>query len=348
MLEHPATTATEEQPPCVQTVDRPMTLRRVVIVRTDLLGELVLTLTVARRLRDTCPGVAITMVVAPGMEELIRLCPDVTSVISHPPQCDGIRWYWRSLRLGRRLRVGRYDAVMVVNPTKPLHLATWLSGIPIRIGYACKGGRYLLTHTVSDRKIEPLEHEAEYSAKFLKFLGIDESPPSSGLARHLLEPRLAARQLAAWGIQPEERVVAMHPWASKPFKRWPLQRFLALGHLIQREMGVRVVIVGGPEHAAEADTVEGPFIHLTGKTSLTELAVLLKRCECLISNDSGPPHVAAAVGTPSIVLFGTRDPIASPIRWRPVGSGHVIIWKTAMEAIAVDEVFEAVRRLLAR
>jgi ADP-heptose:LPS heptosyltransferase len=85
---------------------------------------------------------------------------------------------------------------------------------------------------------------------------------------------------------------------------------------------------------------------MVGRLTVRQLAALLQQVGLLVSNDSGPVHLAAAVETPTIVLFGTSDPAAGPRRWGPWGQGHRVIWKASMEAIQVDEVVDAVRSQL--
>ena len=87
---------------------------------------------------------------------------------------------------------------------------------------------------------------------------------------------------------------------------------------------------------------------MAGRTSLPQLAATLQRAKVLVSNDSGPVHLAAALGTPVVALFGTTDPAAGPRRWGPWGAGHTVIWKETMDAITVAEVLEAVQAQLAR
>ncbi len=318
-------------------------MRDVVIARTDLLGELVLTLSMARRLREAVDGARVTMIVAPGMEALARLCPDVTAVMAHPPECDG-GWQWRSLALGAELRSRGHEAMIVVNPTKALHVAAWWSRIPVRIGGPGKGGRWLLTQTTARTSEPETRHEVNRCAALLEPLGIRGAMPAARLRPEPWMPGLWER-LAAAGMDPQKPIAALHPWASKAFKRWPIERFIAVGQRLE-EQGARIIVIGGPEHRAEAERARLPFTDWTGRTSLTELAALLAACRMLVSNDTGPSHVAAAVGAPVVALFGTDNPAASPLRWGPCGSQHAVIWKPSMELIPAQDVLAAARRIL--
>ena len=159
-----------------------------------------------------------------------------------------------------------------------------------------------------------------------------------------------------------QKIVAIHPFTSDPVKQWPLERFKELGQRIKVELGFRVVMVGligakNNEIASAAygnlamtevgcsrnDGVDDGIVNMVNKTSLVELAALLKRCALLVSGDSGPVHLAAAVGVPVVALF--RNDLAGKTakRWGPWGEGHVVIERGNLEDISVDEVIETVK-----
>ena len=114
-------------------------------------------------------------------------------------------------------------------------------------------------------------------------------------------------------------------------------------------LATQVVVVGGPEEAARAPAAlpaDLPVANLVGRLTLVQLAALLQHARLLISNDSGPVHLAAAMGTPTVVLFGSANAATGPRRWGPWGTGHAVIWKPSMEAIEVEEVCTAVQNMV--
>ena len=114
-------------------------------------------------------------------------------------------------------------------------------------------------------------------------------------------------------------------------------------------LGAQVVVIGGSEEEQRAPLLvpEGRAVaNLVGRLSLRQLAALLQCARLLVSNDSGPAHLAAAVNTKTLVLFGTSNRATGPGRWGPWGSGHAVMWKPSMDAMTVDEVFAALRRAL--
>jgi ADP-heptose:LPS heptosyltransferase len=326
--------------------------RRVLIVRTDRLGETLLTLPAIHALRQALPEAAIAACVQPALRELVARSSDLTEVLAAPVPTG--RWWRDALALAGRWRAWRPDAVVVANPTKASHVAARLCGATQRIGYDHKWSG-LLTRRVADRKALGEVHEVAYNRGLLSALGVPLPPADTvRLAVGPADEAVLVERLTGRASPPTHGAIAVHPWTSHPKKQWPMPRFR---ELIQRLRGRRpIVIVGGPDEqtrAAEAWPATDPAVtsapdvtNLTGLLSLVDLAALLQRCALLISNDSGPVHVAAAVGTPTVVLFGTTDPAAGPRRWGPFGAGHTVIHRPSMDAIAVDEVAAAAERAL--
>jgi heptosyltransferase-2 len=132
-------------------------------------------------------------------------------------------------------------------------------------------------------------------------------------------------------VQANDSLVAIHPSASCVSKRLMPERFAEVADRLASERGVRICLIAGePDamYAAQvAQTMREPALNLGGRLSVAELAALLRRCRLLISNDSGPVHIASAVGTPVVVLFGRNQRGLSPQRWGPLGEGHAILHK---------------------
>ena len=230
-----------------------------------------------------------------------------------------------------------------------LFRSTFLAGIPVRVGYDRKWG-CLLTHRLPDRKALGERHEVEYNLDLVRALGIQASIPRVQFPRLEREEAEVFQLLAQQGIARSEPFIAVHPWTSNPLKQWPAVRFQELIRRVRERVQVRVVVIGGPEESGRVSEVvpnELPVVNLVGRLTLKQLAALFQRARLLISNDSGPVHLAAAVGTPTVVLFGASSASTGPRRWGPWGdAGHVVIAKSSMEAIGVDEVMETVERKL--
>lgn len=335
-------------------------VRRILWVRTDRLGETLLNVPAAAALKAGLPYASLTWLAHPDLAGLLKRLPWIDEVLT-APQGSRRGWWARALQLGGRLRARRFDLAVISNPARELHLAAWLAGIPIRVGYERKWG-CLLTHRLPDRRALGVRHEVEYNNELIHCLGLTPTPTvlvwglttgivPSGWPQLEPEQREVVRLLAEQGVQPTDALVAVHPWTSNPVKQWPLARFRELLRRVTERLAVRAVVIGGAEEADNIQAVlpEGmPAANLVGRLTLEQLAALLQRVRCLVSNDSGPVHLAASVGTPTVVLFGTTDAATGPGRWGPWGSGHVVIWKPSMEEICVEDVVAALEQQLKR
>ena len=324
--------------------------RRIVAIRTDRLGDVLLNLPALAALRQRFPHATLTVVVQPPLDELLRGQPGVDAVMPYTardatPGQGTLRWAWK-------LRQGHFDAAVILNPTKQAHLAAALAGIPIRAGYARKLD-WLLTEILPDRKAAGDRHEVDYNLELVGLLGARAPDRIPRLTVTSQERQVAAQLLQDAGIIPGQKpLIALHPWTSDSAKQWPLACVAELIERLALEKTVGFILIGGPEETDHAQHflagLRTPVASVVGHLSLRQLAALLTHCRVLVSNDSGPVHVAAAVGTATITLFTGQRPAATPRRWGPVGPGHTILTPHHPEMpIPVDEVYLAVQRQVA-
>lgn len=300
------------------------------------MGDLLMSLPVLRSIRTELPETQISLFLREELKPLLAGHPDVHEILTLSPQA-GKGWR-ESFRLARRLRRLRFDAVLVLNPTKLFHTASFLSGIPIRLGYQRKWG-FLLSRSIPDTKQMRHLHEVEYNLEIARLLGIPalqreiqlpSSPPLHSEALRLLE---------STGLSSPERPIAIHPWTSNPAKGWPMEHFLETARqLHSKEMGV--ILLGEPEAGAIFQEAAPGIVDLCRRIPLRLLPEVLRLCGLLISNDSGPVHVAAAVGTPTLVV-APRGHAEQLERWRPLGDPHRILI-----APEVADVVNATREIL--
>jgi ADP-heptose:LPS heptosyltransferase len=286
--------------------------------------------------------------VNPDLVELISQAPEVDRTLGYDVD-PASSWWRRAVRLAGRLRREQFDLVMISNSTKEFHLATWLSGIPVRVGYDRKWG-FLLTHRLEDRRALGDCHEVEYNIGLLTALGLTVA---ASPVLHLPVTEEGERQMGQLfdrlGVSQAEKICVIHPWTSQHRKQWPLERVRALLGRLSGMVTARLVVIGGPEEQRRAEPLlrgmESSVVNVVGRCSLPALAACLRRARVVITNDSGPMHLAAAVGTPVVALFGTADAGSHPRRWGPWGSGHTVIHKP-LEQITVEEVLVAAQRYL--
>ena len=203
------------------------TVHRAVFIRTDRLGETLLNLPAVAALKAALPNAALTLLVHPDLRDLLSTVHSVDQVL---PYQEGEEhwWFTRALRLAKTLRSHQFDLAVVSNPKKELHLAVWLAGIPRRVGYGRKWGRWLLTHRLDDRKALGERHEVEYNLDLIRALGLPTTIPPWQLSRSDREQAEVLQLLQRQSIKPSEPFIAVHPWTSNPLKQWPAERFQTL------------------------------------------------------------------------------------------------------------------------
>jgi ADP-heptose:LPS heptosyltransferase len=314
---------------------------RLLIVRPDRVGDVIISTSCLAPIRQAFPQGKIFFLAAERMRPLLDNHPDLTGFISDPTEIA-------------RLKL---DAIIHLHPDKECYLAAQRAAIPVRIGYRQKSlGKYL-THSLDDRREEGLKHEAAYNFDLLELIGI--SPPARLEPRvHLSESALGSlRAKLPWPLE-STRFAVLNPSAHSSVARWPTEYFLLLAEKLQSEHGLAPVFIGDDADDSVRDT---RFLNLAGKTDLAELGWLLKHARVLVTRDTGPSHLAAAVGCPVVVIFGRTAPIYGPTRWRPLTNKAVIVtkpvprkrwesqakyWRRSFAAIHVDEVQAAVKRAL--
>jgi len=341
----------------------PTRIKRILVIRTDRLGDLLLNVPAVRALKQRFPGARLTMLVQPHLTETVAGNPDVDAVISYDK--GGVERGWRrTFGLVRRLRREQFDLVAILNPAKRSNIIVFLAGIPVRVGYDRKWG-FLLTHRFPDLKQRGEKHEVEYNLDLVRMVGATTDDARLFMPCSPEDEAWVGRWLEERGGLSDEPLVAVHPGTSSRSKRWPLERFIAVVDRLE-ELGVRVVLIGGSEETAGATQLMAQAralpISAVGALTLRQLAALLRRCVVLVSNDSGPVHVAAAVGTPTVVVFGRTLPGVSARRWGPWGDGHTVVQHDVgcvtcdpdrcpieyqcLLSVSPEEVIEAVLRIL--
>jgi len=246
-------------------------------------------------------------------------------------------------------------------------LCARLSGARHRVGYVDSDLCRLLNHRIQVRGIPC----PEKVLRLVRGLGLEPGKTDYVGLIELSEAdqREGERLLAECGLESEGPLVALAPGeaANRPYKSWTTEGFRRVAAALAKEESARLVVVGGMADRALGDEILGGLggcgCNLAGQTSPSELAAVLAQCDLLIGIDSGPMHVAAAMGTPVVALFGPTD----PHRTGPRGEGHEVIFhrqpcwgpcvhpvrpkcreRRCVSAITVEEVLRAARRALAR
>ena len=318
-------------------------MAKILAIRTDRFGEFLLIIPALRALKEKFPGVFLSLIVNPHVKELAQHVEFADEVIPWENRRHSLRELWDFSRL---LKKKGFAICLIFNPAKELHLLSFLAGIPMRIGYGRKWG-ILLTHKKADEKQDGDKHEIEYNLELAGLAGAETKDHS--LSLNIGDDAMAAF-LEKFSLRAVDKFIAIHPWTSDPLKQWELENFRELAQRAERELDLEVFVIGGKEEAQKfpryfADLGEG-ILDLTGKTSLCELAALLKLSRVLVSADSGPVHLASCVGTPAIVIFRSDLPGKTSVRWGPRGCGNVVLEAPDLGRITVEEVWEKLKGAL--
>jgi lipopolysaccharide heptosyltransferase II len=270
---------------------------RVLVRAPNWVGDVVLSLPALRDVRRCFPDARLEVLARPWVAELYRAVPGVDAVVeSRGPSADvdAVR--------------GRFDLGLLLPNSFGTALVLWRAAVPQRWGYATDGRGMLLTRRCRVSASARGRSQVYYYRAMLEGLGLAvEGEPDASL---VCPEEWAARGRALLGD--EGPWIGVNPGAFYgTAKRWRPERFAAAADLVARRIGARVVIVGGaaerPLGEAIAEQLMAPARVLCGETTLGELVGVLARLRVLLTNDSGPMHLAAALGTPLVAVFGSTD-----------------------------------------
>lgn len=333
-------------------------IKKILVIRTDRVGDFLLNIPVIKTLRQNFSQSYLAVMVNSKVSEIIEKDPCIDEIIVYNGNIQH-RGFCRTVRFIKRLREKKFDLAIILNPTKKFNLITFLAGISHRVGYNRKWG-FLLTRKIKDRKFLGERHEVDYNLDLVRLLGINPENKEISITLTKEDENFVKNLLDTSGIKKEDALIALHPWTTNPAKKWPLGNFLEVGRRLTSELNAKIAVIGGKEERREAESFcqrEKKFINFSNQFNWRQLAAFLKRCYLLISNDSGPVHIASAVKTPCVVIFGRNIPAVGPKRWGPLGDGHIVLHKDpgcnpcldrkcsynfkCLTAITPEEVFKA-------
>src|SRR4026209_1985726 len=342
-------------------------IKRVVVRGTNWVGDSVMTVPALRALRRVLPQAHITLVIRPGAK----------GIFSEADFIDDVLIYDRKGPLSvlgqvREWRRRQFDLAVLFQNAFEAALIPFLAGVPLRLGYATESRQALLTHPLPVPEWRSSKHEVFYYLYLVTALeqmlfgrsDVCESEPDASIQISESRKAEAAELLRTYGANEAASVVAICPGSiNSRAKRWPAERFAALAdRLIESQR--RVLLIGSKDELDVSDDVVRQMknrpVVLTGKTSLDQITAVLDRADLIVSNDTGPAHIGAALGRPTIVIFGPTNPLTT----RPFAPEATVLWHPpdcapcmlrdcpidhrCMTAITVDEVFEHSHALLKR
>jgi heptosyltransferase II len=343
----------------------PETIDKILIRSTNWIGDAIMTTPAVRTIRRNFPAAEITLLALPWVADVFRASPRV----------DRIMFYDRGGRhkglpgkisLASELRREKFDAAILLQNAFEAAFLAFAAGISVRAGYTTDGRGLLLTHGVKRTNAIRKVHQVHYYQEMLRGLGL--APGSDELeltvpAEALQWARDHLREIAGGESR---QVVGINPGAAYgPAKRWPADKYAGLVEKLLRLSETAVIVFGTEADRDAADRIRripgsgGRIFDLTGRTTLAQAMGLISLCTVFVTNDSGLMHIAAALNTPTVAVFGSTNPVTTG----PFSSRASVVrsqlecspcLKThcprdhfqCMENITVEEVFSAVHEYL--
>lgn len=342
-----------------ETVER----KKILVIKLSALGDVILSIPSIRALREKYPSARISVLVGRKSRSLIRNCPYVDDTIVYeeadktPARRPAGGRFGLLFNLVRVLAKESFDVVIDLQNNRTSHFLSYFCGARTRAGYRNRKWSFFLNQKVKESHdaMPPIEHQFQV----LKLLGFEAVDKRLELWTREEEDARVRDFLESQWISPSQVMVGINPGSSLrwPTKQWPVENFAKLCDELAKR-NIRAVITGSNEDAALTDELlrltRNRPVNAVGKTSITELVSLIRRCQVFVSSDSAPMHIASSVGVPLIAIFGPTDPkrhLVPPARyqvfWKEVPCspcylrscpiGHI-----CMKKITVQEVLNSV------
>ena len=326
---------------------------KLLVIHFGQLGDVVLSLPALRVLREHFPASKITVAVGKSSGELIKLSgvADETLTVDRVGLRDGFTplSIAKIFKLVQDVRRRDFDFVIDLHSLSETNLLGFLSGATKRL-YSRRPGRSL-DFLSNVRPRPPVDehkrsHAVDRYLDVLQPLGIKSADRIPRLRTRAADDRHIEQLLRKFKADTGAPLVGLFPGAGHESRRWPLERFAELAEFLMRNDRVRVIVFLGPEEKSLVSNIRATFppkTVLLDHLNVSQLASAQARLAAFVSNDTGPMHIASAVGTPVVLLLDKR----APDTYLPLGERHRTVCKSVISEIAVEEVYEATRAVLA-
>ena len=333
-------------------------MRNILIIKLRYLGDVLLATPTVRAIKAARSDVRVTMMVNRGTEDVLSGNQDLHEVMVLDKGSLAAQW-----RLIARLRRRRFDTVIDLTDGDRSAFLSWISGAPVRIGFNDEHRWRGKCYTQVVQPVPGMQHRIDRDLEALKPMSIQAGSKDPQLWLTPEEENSAEQLLGQLGVQRSQSMVILQPGARYWFKAWPPERFAELADQLTSQYGCQVLIGGSRLDIDVAQqirqmTKSSPLL-MAGRTTIKQFAAIAKKSALFIGSDSGAMHIASAVGTPVVALYGPSN----PREWGPRGGSVEVLYKgldcrscfhptctkgeeNCMRLITVHEVFAAAQRLL--
>lgn len=329
----------------------PQHIHRILVRTTNWIGDAVMTTPALKAVRQTFPNARITVVANPLVAQLFEFHPDCDEVIEYDRQGRHAGMIGL-LRFVNMLRREKFDCAFLFQNAVEAAIIAFLARVPRRVGFMTDGRRLLLTHPVPIGEAERALHHTDYYLQMLAAYEVVATVKEQRLALRPDEIECAAGTLA------QGSYAVINPGAAYgSAKRWIPERFAEVADQLADRYGLSIVLSGGPGEVEIGEDIakamQAPHQNLIGKTSVRQLMAVLAGCRLMITNDSGPMHVAAAFNVPMVAIFGPTDHtttspwgtraqlVRHPVECSPCMLRQCPIDHRCMQRVTVDDVLSA-------
>src|SRR5262245_20546008 len=336
-----------------------MNIERILVRGPNWVGDAVLAIPAIKALREHFQGVELTLLVRPWVAGLFTSAPFVDKVWSEAKPTGVGDW----ARITRNIREHRFDMALLLPNSFESALMMFLGGVPQRVGYATDGRRWMLTTAVTPPA--GFRHQVHYYLDLVRTLSAAPERPSIEIHAAPEERDAARNLLNAAGVEKKASFMVLNAGAAYgSAKRWREDRFAEVADLLATEFGLSVVLIGSEAERTIAENIRSRMktksAVLNGRTSLETLIGVLAESSLMITNDSGPMHIAAALGTPTVAIFGSTDERATgplglrtrivrrPVECSPCLLRECPIDHRCMNGVSVEDVRQDARELFQR
>ncbi len=297
---------------------------RILIARTDRLGDLILALPLAETIKLRYPECQVDVLPSLYASPILEGNPRIDKIVRvQNDQLKSSKLYRKDLL--HRLRMNDYKVVIALFPERQICRLFYKAGIPHRIGTVGRFHSVFFNYHLFHSRKANKKHECEYNLDFLEFFREGDTVTRPTVYPAEKDMRNARRILSEAGIG--ENFVVLHPGSGGSADRWPLSKFIQLYEELKKR-GLDVVISGSDEEGKLIDRasqeLDTETNHIAGGTDMRTLAAVLSLARTVVANSTGPLHLAVAVDTKVVGLYPGKR-IMSPVRWGPLGEGHKVI-----------------------
>jgi heptosyltransferase-2 len=291
-------------------------IHRIVVRGTNWVGDAVMTVPALRELRRLFPDAHITLATRSWAQGLFADADFIDDIQVH--EGTGLRSVVHQVRAWQKRQ---FDLAVLLPNSLEAALVAAISRVPFRAGYATEGRQRLLTHPLTPPEWRSSKHEIFYYLNIVEQLatsnpGFHRAPPDGSLSVSEARKTEARALLRTYGVSGERKLVAICPGSiNSRAKRWPAERFAVLADRLINELDAEILLVGSEGETDVSLEVSHAMRHrpvvLTGYTNLAQLVEVLSVVDLLITNDTGPAHIASALNRPTLVIFGPTNPLTT-------------------------------------